>query len=373
MSDILKQYVCTNPFKYLDVQPNSQWICCPSWAPTNIRLVENGNEYYPIKFTDNLLNNWESDVAQDIRRSVIDGTYNHCDHKVCPSLSELIGTGQQPRNFITKEEFEKTTEIYSVADLHKFKGRPEEILFGFDRSCNLKCPSCRDRLIPNDEIDSEDYKQKKFLLDQIETHFSQSAKKLLITGSGDPFYSKIYRDYLVNFDSSKYPNLEQIQIITNGVLLNQKMWESLQAKQYIKTIEISIDAGTKHTYENVTRLNGDWDRLIENIIYLSTQDSIHTMIFSMVVSQRNYKEISLFYKLITEIFKHSKIHIAINLRQHVYWNSGALSIRDVSNISVFEKSHPEFNQFIDELRLVKDKPRVNHNFHHLFDDNGNVC
>ena len=38
MTDILKKYVCTNPFNYLDVQPNSQWICCPSWAPTNIRV-----------------------------------------------------------------------------------------------------------------------------------------------------------------------------------------------------------------------------------------------------------------------------------------------------------------------------------------------
>ena len=372
MSEILKKYVCTNPFRYLDVQPNSQWICCPSWAPTNISVDENGNAFYPVKFTENLLSNWKSDVAQSIRRSVIDGSYTHCDHKVCPSISQLIGTNTQPSNFITKEKFQEITEIYSVDDLHKFKGRPEEILFGFDRSCNLKCPSCRDKLIPNDDIESEEYKIKLFLLNQIETHFSESATKLLITGSGDPFYSKIYRDYLVNFDNSKYPNLEQIQIITNGILLNQKMWTSLQARPYIKIIEISIDAGTKHTYENVTRLNGDWDRLIENIKYLSTQESIDTMIFSMVVSQRNYKEMKSFYTIITDIFKDSKIKITINFRQHVYWGSGALTIREVKDISVFEKQHTEFNQFIDALLLVKDNLYVNHNFHYLFDDNGDI-
>lgn len=378
MSDILKKYVCVNPFRYLDVQPNSQWICCPSWAPTDIRIVPDQKElddqaqYHPVTFTENILNNWESDVAQDIRRSVIDGTYNHCDYKVCPSLSKLINTGIKPYNFVTKAEFEKTTGIYSIDDLTKFKGRPEEILFGFDRSCNLKCPSCRDTLIPNDDIDSEDYKIKKFLLNQIETHFSESAKKLLITGSGDPFYSKIYRDYLVNFDSSKYPNLQEIQIITNGVLLNQKMWESLQSKQYIKTIEISVDAGTKHTYENVTRLNGDWDRLIENIKYLSTQDTIKKMIFSMVVSQHNYKEMLQLYNIITNIYKNSKIHITINFRQHVYWGSGALSIKQVQDISVFEKDHPEFNEFIKHLRLVKDRNNVSHNFHHLFNDKDTV-
>jgi len=220
--------------------------------------------------------------------------------------------------------------------------------------------------VANDDIDSQQHKIKLFILNEIETHFAESATKLSITGSGDPFYSKIYRDYLVNFDSSKYPNLKEIQIITNGILLNQKMWESLKARPYIKTIEISVDAGSQHTYENVTRLGGDWARLLENIRYLSTQDSIKEMVFSMVVSQHNYTEMLPFYKIITDIFQDSKIKISINFRQHVFWKAGALSIQEVKDISIFDRSHPDLLKFIDQLMLVKDLPYVGHNFHYLF-------
>jgi sulfatase maturation enzyme AslB (radical SAM superfamily) len=188
---------------------------------------------------------------------------------------------------------------------------------------------------------------------------------MLITGSGDPFYSKIYRDYLINFNENLYPNLENIQIITNGILLNEKMWMSLKAKKYIKVIEISIDAGNKDTYENVTRLNGDWDKLIENIKFLSTQTSIRHMTFSMVVSQYNYKEMIQLYNVINDIFKISQVGFAIHYRQLVRWPSGKYSIEEVNDISVFDRSHPLFNDFILELKKLNNLEKVNHNFHHL--------
>jgi hypothetical protein len=188
---------------------------------------------------------------------------------------------------------------------------------------------------------------------------------MMITGSGDPFYSKIYRDYLINFDASKYPNLQDIQIITNGILLTEKMWGSLQAKLFIKTIEISVDAGTKETYENVTRLNGDWDKLIENMKFLSKQSSISNMIFSMVVSQYNYKEMHTFYQIIRNIFEGSSINVDINYRQIVHWTASLYTIEDVNNISVFNPIHSNFNNFIEELNTVRNLPRVSHNFHHL--------
>jgi hypothetical protein len=187
----------------------------------------------------------------------------------------------------------------------------------------------------------------------------------MITGSGDPFYSKIYRDYLINFDSSKYPNLQDIHIITNGQLLTEKMWDSLNSKSYIKTIEISLDAGTKDTYENITRLNGDWDKLIDNIKFLSNQSSISTMIFSMVVSENNYKEMQLMYNILKDIFEKSTIRASINYRQIVYWEATPYTIKDISNMSVFDPAHEKFNDFIFELKKINSLPRVSHNFHHL--------
>lgn len=357
MTDILKKYVCLNPFRYLDAQDNTLWACCPSWCPSNM-LDEQKSNY-------DILEGWHGPTATDIRKSVADGSYRHCDKKVCPSLSQLINTGVASNSFLLKEQFEEKYNISSIEDLENFKGLPEEILFGFDRSCNLKCPSCRADIVANDDPESDAYKNKLHLLESIEKHFSKSLQRMMITGSGDPFYSKIYRDYLINFDPSKYPNLEEIQIITNGQLLTEKMWNSLNSKPYIKTIEISIDAGTKDTYENITRLNGDWDRLLDNIKFLSKQTSISTMIFSMVVSEYNYKEMFSMYNVIRNILEESPIRTSVNYRQIVHWTASPYSIKDISNMSVFEPGHEKFNDFIFELKKIKSLPRVSHNFHHL--------
>jgi molybdenum cofactor biosynthesis enzyme MoaA len=221
-------------------------------------------------------------------------------------------------------------------------------------------------LVPNDDENSEKHKDKLKILNEIETKFATHIKTILITGSGDPFYSKIYRNYLINFDGEKYPNLENIRIVTNGKMLNEKMWNSLSANKYIKEIEISIDAGTKYTYENVTRLNGDWDVLINNLKFISTITTINNLILSFVVSEKNYLEMGVFYNVMSEIFKNSNFRLCLNYTQHVHWGDGAYSEEEVKKIQVFKNNHPLFNSFLDELKYINEKEIVQHNFHHLF-------
>ena len=200
--EILKKYVCEMPFMYSDVQWSSQFICCPSWAPQSIRVDANGNEsWFPVNETDDVMRNWTSKQAQNIRKSVLDGTYKYCDHKICPRLNELINTGRKPYLFREIDEFREVYNIHTEEDILNYSTPPEEILFGFDRSCNLRCPSCRVSLIPNDDLESPQHKSKLHLLKSIEDNFASNLKRIMVTGSGDPFYSKIYRDYLINFDT----------------------------------------------------------------------------------------------------------------------------------------------------------------------------
>ena len=325
--DILKKYVCEMPFMYSDVQWLSQFVCCPSWAPQSIRVYEDGREKWaPIDKTDDVMRNWTSPQAQDIRKSVLDGSYKYCNHKICPRLNMLINTSRKPHLFREIGEFRKLYNIHTEEDIINYKTPPEEILFGFDRSCNLKCPSCRVNLIPNDDLKSPEHKAKLHLLKSIEDNFGSGLKRIMITGSGDPFYSKIYRDYLINFDINKYPTLEQLQIITNG----------------------------------------NWDRLINNLTFLATQGHIiEEFVCSMVVSKHNYKEMYMFYELITNIFKNSnfKRGLSINYRQIVDW--GTYSSEDLKELQVFNEEHILFKEFLEQLKPIHHLKYVNHNFHHL--------
>ena len=109
----------------------------------------------------------------------------------------------------------------------------------------------------------------------------------------------------------------------------------MKASPYIKTIEISIDAGTKDTYENKTRLNGKCDKLINNLKFLSTQNTINEFICSIVVSKHNYKEMYMFYDIITDIFKDSTFDLVINYRQLVDW--GTYPLDELAELQVFNE------------------------------------
>ena len=98
--DILKQYVCEMPFMYSDVQWSSQFVCCPSWAPQSIRVDESGKEnWFPVNEQDDVMRNWTSDIAFNIRKSVTNGTYKYCDRNICPRLNELVNTQRKPYLF----------------------------------------------------------------------------------------------------------------------------------------------------------------------------------------------------------------------------------------------------------------------------------
>jgi MoaA/NifB/PqqE/SkfB family radical SAM enzyme len=349
---LLKQYVCKNPFHYLDIQDKANHICCPSWCSTDIT-------------TDNKNFGWNDTRVKEIQKSILDGSYKFCDKNICPSLNKLINSKKIPYNFVKKEKFIEHHSIKSIDDIDNINFDCHHVVFGFDRSCQLKCPTCRSNLITNSKINSKQYNNQINILNTIEHKLAPTLKSILITGSGDPFYSNLYRNYLINFDKSKYPMLEFIKIITNGQMLNESLWESLNSKDYIKSIEISIDAGTKDTYEKITRLNGKWDKLIDNLKFLSKVKSVLHFELSFVVNELNYKEMEIFYKKMSEIFLGRKFEIVF--RQHVYWPEGVYSKSEVESLSVFENSHPNFKYFLNEFNRINKLPFVNHNFNHLIE------
>ena len=42
-----------------------------------------------------------------------------------------------------------------------------------------------------------------------------------------------------------------------------------EVQPFVKTCEVSIDAFTKDTYENKTRIGGKWDILLENLKFIT--------------------------------------------------------------------------------------------------------
>jgi len=346
----LKEYICTVPFEILEIHDNSYFLCCTSWLTKHLPTDSPMSEM------------WNSDEAKDIRKSVTDGTYRHCDKNKCPYLSQLT-------NLNTKNlgPIKHISEL--APEIKKYIGKSDiDIEFGpkivhmsFDRSCNLKCPSCR---IESIMASGEKVEKINVTIDEMESLFSDSIETIYCSGTADPFASKSYRNYLKNFNPKKYPKLKSIHLHTNATLWNEKLWNEMKnIHPYVKSCEISIDAGCKNTYETITRLGGNWDELISNLNFISTIKNLQNIKCSFVVQQSNYNEMEDFLNLMYSIFKHKTKVFFGSITNWGTFSAGQFKLIDVCDIN-----HPEHLLFKKEFKKVATNPYVFHNMYDLMDN-----
>ena len=339
----LKDYVCAVPFTSLEVMDTQRHLCCSSWLLN------------PLPEKSSVKDAWFSKEANDVRDSMLDGSFRHCSKTQCPVLNQLT----------TKGDIGKIDPIYKKDNLPstlqtKINSYTNDILyptivqFSFDRSCNLKCPSCRVKIIT---AGSKKIKEVELTIQEIEDTFGKYIETLYITGSGDPFISVGFRNFMHNLDDKKWPNLKNIHLHTNATKWNRKWWEYIKpAHKYIKSCEISIDAGTKDTYENKTRIGGDWDELVENLTFISTLPKLRRIKTSFVVQQGNYKEMGIFYDRMIEIFK-GKAEVFFGKIN----NWGTFTDKVFLEHKIWDENHPEHSLFIKEVNKVIPAKQCWHN------------
>ncbi len=345
----LKNYICSVPFEALEIMEKQNHMCCASW------LTKELPNKVPLKDL------WNSTEAIDIRKSVTDGSYKFCDKTQCPFLAQLINFNLQssgPIQHINNVSDDIKSYINS-GDFHMISG-PKILQMSFDRTCNYKCPSCRVKMIV---ANTNEIKKINATIEEMEEAFSESIETIYCSGTADPFASVSYRNYLRNFNPKKYPKLKNIHLHTNASLWDKEMWESMpNIHKYVETCEISIDAGTMDTYENVTRLGGDWNNLLSNLKFISTIPTLRKVKTSFVVQQSNYKEMGLFLEIMQSIFKQkTKVFFGkIN-------NWGTFDSHMFELLKIWDSNHPEHKEFLNELKKVATNPYVFHNMHDLLE------
>jgi MoaA/NifB/PqqE/SkfB family radical SAM enzyme len=338
----LKQYTCSNPFTTLEIHDNVGFVCCPSWLPNKIELNDRS-----IKDVYN------SEPIVDIRNSILDGSFKYCNKELCPHLSRLLNYGVTSGPIHLKSNSKYTTSIIEPTT-------PTTILMNFDRTCNYKCPSCRVDLIVES---SKGIERIEKTIDEIDTYYSANVKTLYITGTGDPFVSVSFRNYLRNFNPKKYPKLTSIHFHTNASMWTKEMWDSMpNVHKYVTTCEISIDAGTQNTYENKTRLGGKWDTLINNLKFISTINTLKSVKTSFVVQDSNYMEMETFYNLMYSIFG-KKVNVFFG--KIINW--GTFSDGEFKLKQIWDVNHPEHELFKKEFNKIWKNTNLFHNLYEFVD------
>jgi organic radical activating enzyme len=351
----LNDYVCGVPFAGLEIHEKDRFLCCASWL----------KKYLPQNTSPKEA--WESHEANEIRESVTNGSFRYCDKSQCPYLHQLENFGEIGNTSVLHHKSKLPSELQS--NIESFKkaiiNPPSTIQFSFDRTCNLKCPSCRVNLIVEN---SKGIDRVKKTINEIETQYGKTTKRLYITGSGDPFVSVGFRDFLRNFDSRKWSSLSHIHLHTNATRWDEKMWESMsKVHKYIKSCEISIDAATKHTYENKVRVGGDWDQLIENLKFINTIKNLKNIKTSFVVQQKNYKEMKMFYDLMLSIFGKK-----VNVFYGKINNWGTFTNEEYETEKVWDVNHPDYFDFVNEVNSFIPAKQCWHNLQEFISKKQNL-
>ncbi len=199
------------------------WGCCPGWI---------SKPYGNFLTDDNVYDNY---YARIIKLSQINKTYCFCNLKNC--------------------------KYYDRKHLNNFKPKlkvreyPEQFTVSIDRTCNLRCNSCRKKFyIPS--------KSDKEILDMITDRLIESDilnhTDVLLAGQGEVFYSDAYDKILKSLKPA-----ETIRIMTNGTLFTKDKWELIYPKFKIIHIAVSIDAAHKETYTKLR--HGNFDDLMKNL------------------------------------------------------------------------------------------------------------
>ena len=326
MNDNLSNRYCEKLFYFFEVSVEGDcWLCCPAWLPYKIGNI----------LTDDFDDIWNGEVAQKLRAQVFTGEWNYCNHNLCP----LIQANALPLKDAIPREMQPI-----------MNDMPRIVHLSEDQSCNLRCPSCRIEKILH-APGSPKYIKAQTINDKIyDIFFSKPTDfkfQLNMTGSGDPFASSIYRNFLKRIDGKLFPNLT-INLLTNAVMFTPKTWKSLtHIHNQLGSCRVSLDAGTKHTYETVTRLGGNWDVLMSNCDFLNDRVPEYDKFqldFDFVVQKSNYTEMVAYAELCLARFKNAK---SIHFSKLNDWNTWSRT--EYLEYAVWMPEHPDYNALVDLL------------------------
>ena len=320
---------CLSPFVMIEVTLNGDVrMCgCGTWMPATIGNLTKTTLQHILA----------SELAQQIRQSIVDGTYQYCNEKMCGVITN---------NSLNTIDTVPTNIAALFDDVTKFT-MPNHISVQGDETCNLSCPSCRTQVkkTPPDQQQAQQL-VGKIISDNLFSQATDQKIKLEVSGTGEVFASPMLMNFINSIDPDKFPNIE-LDIGTNGLMCEQNWYRLGAMQQSVKKITVSIDAAVASTYEKIRR-GGVWQNLLHAMKFLQDKKhqqgiALHTR---MIVQQQNYLEMEPFYQLCQQ-FDVDAVEYS-RLQNWSTWNRSEFRSHDVVN-----SSHAEYNLAQVEIAKVK--------------------
>lgn len=149
--------------------------------------------------------------------------------------------------------------------------------------CNLRCRHCyQEDFSKQNDLDWSGLKK---VADNILTTMDEWDKTVCIhlTG-GEPLLKSEVFSLLKDLDAE--PTVEELGIITNGLLFDQEVVKRLTAVQKLRKIKISLDGGDAELNDSI-RQKGTFERVIQNLSLIEKEGRFE-IILMFTVMKRNF-------------------------------------------------------------------------------------
>ena len=308
--DLKIKNMCPRPKDTILIdKQGSCYACeCQSWLPQSIGNLQ-------IKSLEEIIS---GEMHQHLQSSITDGTYRYCNEHQC-------------------------SYIKSGVVLHGQPDRIQHLRLAIDDSCNLRCPSCRKGMIFHKEGSAYNLGIK--LADKINEwlYDYKHPIQVHIGSDGDPFASHVYRHFM---DQTPERDNIKYSILTNALMLKDFAPRVPYVIRNLNELGVSIDGATKDTYEKL-RLGGRWEKINENLEYISELKDKHGFRFIMhfVVQKNNYHEME---DIVMLGEKYNADRVWFSRIQD--WNTWG----NFPEHNIFDVQHPQHNDYRIQLdKLVK--------------------
>lgn len=306
-----KPLKCAMPFEKAYIFSKGYvYNCCPAL----INLYAIGN-IFEQEFDEI----WNGEKARKIRQSILDGNFEYC------SLDNCVFNLDKDEKFL----FDYSLYQSDIAPL------PKHFELNIDKTCNARCIMCRDKK----EYCLEDVKKFENIIDSKIIPILKNAETVYLNGAGEVFASKLCKN-LIKKITQTYPKI-RFELITNGILATEENIKELGLKGRLKSVEVSIHAVTKETYDKIVR-GGDFNAVmknLKNIAKMKSEDEIEYVQATFVVSSINYKEMIDFQKMANDL------GIAASFWEYRKYGTAEMD-NNYEEIAVFEPYHPEHAEFL---------------------------
>ena len=326
---------CPVPFDQAYINPDGDtFLCCASTLSVPI-----GNVFREKSWDDV----WNSKTAQEVRGSILDGTYKYCNKRSCPTIlnGRLI-----PNTSLLNEDTKTFRQERWKQALANQDVRIDGALFsdlGYDISCNLSCPQCRVDLIV---LDKPGFARLDKLREGMIDDLLGKLRIVRISSGGEALFSRHFRALLADISPQLCPNLTHLELLTNGMLFDRRQWDTFKNIHYLKImLVVSIDASSKQTFELIRR-NGRWERMVANLEFASElrqSGKLTKFLISYAVQAENFRDmphlIEMAERLNVDAVQFFKLE-----------NVGTYSEDEYRQRNIVEPSHPLHSEFLDVLR-----------------------